>query len=103
MIQKCGHVIVQVFCLYTVTKTVGVGKEKSTVQSIFGKHDIIMKSIHMHLRKFQNRKTGVNGFVLVNFGSKSMNHNQLWVDDFEMFESGQSNQFFWLLFGRLRD
>jgi len=26
MIQKCGHVIIQVVGLYAVTKTVGVGK-----------------------------------------------------------------------------
>jgi len=53
-----------------------------------------MKSTHVNLGKFQDRKTGVNGFILVNFGSESMNHNQLWVDDFEMFESGQCDQFF---------
>ena len=50
--------------------------EKSTVLSIFGKHDIVMKSIHVNLGNFQNRKTGVDGFVLVYFGSKSMNFVQ---------------------------
>ena len=37
MFQKRSHIVVQVFCLYAVTKTVGVRKEKSTVQSIFGR------------------------------------------------------------------
>jgi len=80
--------------LYAVTKTVGVGKEKSTVQSILGKYDIIMKSIRVHLRKFQNRKTGVNGFVLVNFGSKLMNHNQLWLMISRCLKVGKAISFF---------
>jgi len=90
---KGHHVFVQIFGDDVIAEAIGIREQQATIKSVFGHHGVVVKFLHVNFRQLQNGKTGIDGFIHFNLGSKTVDHGQIFVDDFEVFESRRSNQF----------
>jgi len=86
VLDRC-QVSVQVFSLDVITEAVCIGEKQSAAECVFGHHDVIVEPIHVSLGNFQDDEANVDGLVCVNSSSLSMNHYQIVVDNFGVFES----------------
>jgi len=98
MTFNSSQVSVQVFRYDVIAQTTGIAKQQSTIQGrILCKHDVVVESVHVSIRKFQDRVSSIDGFVFVNAHPQMLNHHQIFVDDFHMVKSRLSNHFLGLV------